>query len=162
MATRMDNNSFPHGELTGSIIQAFHETHGELGSGFSEKVCCNALVIVLVEKGLHIAVEVPIDVQFRGRMIGRFFADVIVNDTVLLEVKAAPSLEGYAQVQVLNYLKAAGGGVGLVLNFGRYPQHKRLVMGDAVNSLPNMRRSPPVSYDFVIGGRGKTEGRLEP
>ena len=141
----MNDRNFAHGELTGSIIGAFHETHAELGSGFSERVYCNALVIVLVEKGLRVAVEVPIGVQFRGRMIGRFFADIVVNDTVLVEVKASSSLEGYAQAQVLNYLAAAGGGVGLLLNFGRHPQHKRLVMGDAARSLPNMHRSAPVT-----------------
>ena len=139
----MDQTNFPHGELTGTIIEAFNETHHELGSGFSEKVCCNALLIVLVEKRLRVAVEVPIDVQFRGRLIGRFFADIVVNNTVLLEVKAASFLEGYAQAQVLNYLKAAGGGVGLLLNFGRQPQHKRFIMGDGIHSLPNLRCSPP-------------------
>jgi GxxExxY protein len=152
----MDKHNFPHGELTGTVIEAFHETHTELGSGFSEKVCCSALVIVLLEKKLQVAVEVPIDVQFHGRLIGRFFADVVVNDTVLLEIKAAPSLEGYAQAQVLNYLKAAGGGVGLLLNFGRYPQHKRLVMGDAANSLPNLRRCPPVSLGEIPDHRART------
>ena len=156
----MDRHNFPHGELTGAVIEAFQETHRELGSGFSEKVCCNALVIVLVEKKLQVAVEVPIDVQFRGRLIGRFFADIVVNDTLLLEVKAASSLEGYAQAQVLNYLKAAGGGVALLLNFGRYPQHKRLVMGDAVNSLPNLHRCPPVSIDQVP--ENVVETRVEP
>jgi GxxExxY protein len=129
----------PHAALTGRILEAFHETFHELGSGFSERVCTNALAIVLSEYGLAVSVEVPLLVEFRGRTIGTFQADMVVDTTVLIEVKAAQMLEGYAQAQLLNYLKAAGGGVGLLLNFGRHPQHKRMVMGDPVNSLPLLR-----------------------
>jgi|SRR5688572_10392171 len=130
----------PHGELTGRIIAGFHETFDELGSGFSERVCTRALAIVLADQGLAVSLEVPLVVEFRGRTIGTFQADMVVESTVLVEVKASAMLDGYAQAQLLNYLKAAGGGVGLLLNFGRHPQHKRMVMGDPVNSLPLLRR----------------------
>ena len=139
----MDHRNFPHGALTGTIIGAFQETYDELGWGFSERVYCNALVIVLIDRGLRVSAEVPIRVEFRGRLIGRFFADMVVNETVLVEVKAASSLETYAQAQTLNYLKAAGGGVGLLVNFGRHRQHKRFIMGNGVDSLPNMRHPDP-------------------
>lgn len=135
--------TFAHGELTGRILEGFHQTHQELGSGFSEGVCRRALGIVLAELGLDVRTEVKLTVGFRGYCIGTFFADMVVNDIVLLEIKAGQALEGYAQAQLLNYLKAAGGGVGLLLNFGRTPQHKRLVMGDPFNSLPVLRRSVP-------------------
>ena len=95
-----------------------------------------ALVIVLRAAGLEVAEEVPLPVHFRGTLIGTFRADLIVNGVVLVEVKAAAAIESYAEAQTLNYLKAAGGGVGLVLNFGRQPTFKRFVMGDAGNSLP--------------------------
>ena len=146
----MDQN-FPHRELTGRIIGAFQETHRELGSGFSEKVCRNALAIVIADKGLRADMEVPLTVRFRGRLIGRFFADIVVNDTILIEVKAASTLEPYAQAQLLNYLKAAGGGVGLVVNFGRSAQHKRMIMGDGVNSLPGLRRGPALPTHAKAG-----------
>jgi hypothetical protein len=66
---------------------------------------------------------------------------MVVNETVLIEIKANQSLEGYAQAQLLNYLKAAGGGVGLLLNFGRRPEYKRMVVGNPLNSLPVLRQS---------------------
>ena len=66
---------------------------------------------------------------------------MVVNNTILVEIKAGQRLEAYAQAQLLNYLKAAGGGVGLLLNFGRHPEHKRMVMGNPFNSLPLLRTS---------------------
>lgn len=65
-------------------------------------------------------------------------ADIIVNRTVLIEVEGSREIEPYAQAQLLNYLKVAGGGVGLLLNFGRKPAFKRLVLGDPEHSLPNL------------------------
>ena len=132
-------HNFAHGELTGRIIEGFRITHQELGSGFSERVCREALGIVLGERGLRVRTEASLRVHFRGRCIGSFFADMVVNETVLLEIKAGQALEGYAQAQLLNYLKAAGGGVGLLLNFGRVPEHRRMVMGDPFKSLPALQ-----------------------
>ena len=137
----MPNIDFPHGELTGRFIAGFHETFRELGHGFSESVCQRALGIVLADLGLNVLLEVPLNVQFRGHVIGTFSADMVVNETVLVEIKAGQSLEGWPQTQLLNYLKAGGGGVGLLVNFGRYPEHKRFIMGDnAADSLPCLRR----------------------
>jgi GxxExxY protein len=149
----MTGTNLPHGETTGAIIQGFHETHEELGSGFSEKVSRNALAIVLRSKGLRVGIEVPLEVRFRGQVIGEFFADMVVNETVLVEIKGTARIEPYAEAQLLNYLKAAGGGVGLLLNFGRTPQHKRLVMGDPLNSLPSLRKA--------IHGTGERNERAE-
>ena len=89
---------------------------------------------------MRVARSVPLQVHFRGHMIGSFFADLIVDRTVLIEVKATATLENYAIAQTLNYLKVAGGsGVGILLNFGRKPEFKRLVIGDPFNSLPALR-----------------------
>jgi GxxExxY protein len=134
-----DDPTFAHGDLTRRIIEGFLQTHRELGSGFSERLCRDALAIVLTENGLRVWTNVPIDVLFHGKIIGNFFADMVVEDTVLIEIKAGQSLEGYAQAQLLNYLKGVGGGVGLLLNFGRRPEHRRMVMGDPFNSLPTLR-----------------------
>ena len=135
----MDGSNLPHGDLTGLTIKGFLETYYELGSGFAEKVSREALAIVLLEKGLHVDVEVQLDVRFRGQVIGKFFADLVVNEAVLVEVKGTTRIEPYAEAQLLNYLKAAGGGVGLLVNFGRNPEYRRRVMGDPLNSLPALR-----------------------
>ena len=88
--------------------------------------------------GLHAVAEVPLEVHFRGTLIGRFYADLVVERVVLVEIKAAATIESYAEAQLLNYLKAAGGGVGMLLNFGRQPTFKRLVLGDPTGSLPRL------------------------
>jgi GxxExxY protein len=100
----------PHRELTQRILQCFYQTYGELGHGFSEAVLCRGLVIALREAGLEVWQETELEVYFPGRCIGTFFADIIANRTVLVEVKGSAHLEPYATTQVLNYLKAAGGG----------------------------------------------------
>ena len=125
-----------HGELTGRILGCFYATYADLGHGFSEAVLRRALTITLEEAGMRVARSVPLRVHFRGHMIGSFFADLIVDGTVL---KATATMENYAIAQTLNYLKVAGGGVGLLLNFGRKPEFKRLVIGDPFNSLPALR-----------------------
>ena len=147
--------SFPLGTLTYQIISAFLDVFRELGHGFSEVVYTRALSIVLLERGFDISVEHEIPVRFHGEIIGTFRADIVVNETIVVEVKAAASLENYAVAQTLNYLKAAGGGVGLLLNFGRKAEHKRLVMGDnPSNSLPLLRRATTAASGDSQGSSG--------
>ena len=134
-----DLRKLAHADLTGRILACFFAVAGELGHGFSETVMRRAMAIALAEAGMLVRQEVPLDVIFRGRCIGTFRADLIVEDTVLVEIKAATTVENYAVSQILNYLKAAGGGVGLLLNFGRKPEYKRYVMGDPNVSLPNLK-----------------------
>jgi GxxExxY protein len=100
-----------------------------------------ALAIVLAERGFDVVMEERIPVQFHGEIIGTFEADLVVNGCVIIEIKAAETIENYAVAQCLNYLKAAGGGAGLILNFGRKPQHRRFVFGEnPADSLPVLRR----------------------
>lgn len=88
--------------------------------------------------------EAPLHVYFRGHLIGQFRADLVVDSCVLVEIKAATALEPYAEAQLLNYLKAAGGGVGLLVNFGRSVAFKRRVVGDiAAKCLPHLELPPP-------------------
>ena len=129
-----------HADITEAIIGSFFETVRELGYGYNEKVYCRGVAIVIREKGFEVAEEVPIEVMFHGVIIGAFRADLVVNNLVLVEVKATPLLEPYNEAQLLNYLKAAGGGVGLLLNFGRSAAFKRRVTGNPYDSLPNLRR----------------------
>jgi GxxExxY protein len=116
-----------HSELTGKILGAFFQVHKELGYGFSEKVYENALVILLNEIGLKVESQVHLRVYFHGQKIGEYIADLIVNDVVLLELKAAEKIVEDNAAQLLNYLKATNIEVGLVLNFGPTAEFRRKV-----------------------------------
>jgi GxxExxY protein len=129
-----DDSSLAHAPVTRTILGCFYEVYRELGYGFSEVIYRRALAIVIRAAGLNAIEEVPIAVHFRGEVIGRFYADLLVEGVVLVEIKAAATLENYAVAQLLNYLKAAGGGVGLLLNFGRQPGMKRLVLGKTTST----------------------------
>ena len=135
------NPGWRHAEVTRAIIGCFFEVYRELGYGFSEAVYRRALRIVIRAAGLNVIEEVPLSVRFRGEVIGRFYADLVVDGVVLVEIKAAAHVDNYAVAQLLNYLKAAGGGVGLLLNFGREPAFKRLVLGTAASILPPIART---------------------
>ena len=130
--------TLPHTEVTGATIDGFYDVVNELGCGFSEKICQTVLAMVLTAKGLHVQEGAKLTVTFRGQTIGSFFADLVVNHVVLVEVKAIPAIDNRAIAQILNYLKAAGGGIGLLLNFGSRPEYKRFVVGDPTVSLPNL------------------------
>jgi GxxExxY protein len=139
------SSSLPHAALTDAIIGCLYDVQNELGHGFSEQVYRKAMVIALAGRGLRGVIEPPLTVHFRGQEIGHFLPDIVVDDTIIVEVKATATLERYADAQLLNYLKAAGSGVGLLLNFGRKPEFERKVMGDPRNSLPILRerKKPP-------------------
>ena len=134
------DNAYPHQNVTGAIIAAAFDVSNELGCGFSEAVNRSALALVLRQNGLSVVEEQVLRVLFRNHVIGTFYADLVVEGLVLVEVKAAAAIEAYAEAQLLNYLKAAGGGVGLLLNFGRRVEYRRRVVGDdPSNSLPVLR-----------------------
>ena len=130
----------PHSEVTDKIIACMYQVHKELGSGFSERVYRRALAVLLRERGLVAVEEAQIRVYFHGKVVGTFYADILVNGVVLVEIKAVRELDALAESQILNYLKAAGGGVGLLINFGKTAVFKRRVMGDPNANLPNVIR----------------------
>ena len=109
---------YPHQALTREIIAAAYEVHGELGGGFLEKVYESALVIELTGRGLNVMPQAQIDVQYKGDTVGVYYADLLVNDAVICEIKAVTAIASAHQDQLLNYLKATGKKVGLLLNFG--------------------------------------------
>lgn len=115
-------------QLAEKIIGICFEVLNELGSGFLESVYQRAVVITLLQAGLKVQEQVPLRVSFRGRVVGEFYADVVVEDQVVLELKSVKSLAAEHEAQLLNYLKATGMKVGLLLNFGRSKlEWKRLV-----------------------------------
>jgi len=91
----------------------------ELGAGFLESVYQNALMLALRQKGLEVQAQVPLTVGFRGEEVGHFFADILVEDKVIVELKAVSTLVPEHQAQVINYLKASNLEVGLLVNFGK-------------------------------------------
>ena len=116
-----------HAEVTEKILRAFFDLHTELGYGFSEKVYENSLAILMQERGLKIQQQMPIHVYFHGKVVGEYIADALVNDVVVLELKAVSKLNEDHAAQLLNYLKATDYEVGLLLNFGQTAEFRRKV-----------------------------------
>ncbi len=116
---------YKHSELTEKIIGAFYAVYSALGYGFLEKVYVKALLIELEKRGLSVQDELPIHVYYDGQLIGEYFADIVVDELVILEIKAAKTIASEHEAQLLNYLKATPYEVGLILNFGPKPETKR-------------------------------------
>ena len=114
-------------EISDLILKSFYEVYNELGRGFLESVYENALLIVLNSYGLQTESQKEIKVYFRNQNIGFFKADIIVENKIILELKAVRKIDPAHQAQLLNYLKATDLDVGYVLNFGEKPEFKRLI-----------------------------------
>ncbi len=120
-----------YGEITEKIIGCAFEVINELGAGFLESVYEKAFAIALQDKGLRVKCQHPIHVRFRQRIVGEFYADLIVDEKVIIELKVAKAIAPEHQAQTINYLKATGIEVGLLINFGnpkleykRFTRHK--------------------------------------
>ncbi len=116
-----------HAEITEKVIQGFYAVYNTLGYGFLEKVYENALAIELKNMGLLVAKQKAIKVYYHDKAVGEYFADIVINDLVILELKAAESLKNEHKAQLTNYLKATDKEVGLLLNFGKEPKFKRVI-----------------------------------
>ncbi|MBW1919647.1 MAG: GxxExxY protein [Deltaproteobacteria bacterium] len=116
-----------HKDLTAQIIQCAYKVHNKLGFGFLESVYQNALLIELEKTGLKAEKEVPIKVFYDERIVGDYVADIIVEDKVILELKSVKELHPAHSAQLLNYLKATGMEVGLLINFSESVEIKRKV-----------------------------------
>jgi len=117
-----------HSDLSDKIIKVFYDIHNELGYGFSEKIYQKAFGIALRQIGLKVDEQVPIKVYFRGQEIGEYFADMVVNDVILLELKAVAHIIEEHEAQLLNYLKSTEVEVGYIMNFGKSAEFKRKVL----------------------------------
>ncbi|HJT67640.1 MAG TPA: GxxExxY protein [Pyrinomonadaceae bacterium] len=120
-----------HRELTRKIIGVFYEVYNELGHGFLESVYQKSLGLALQSADLDARWPVAIPVWFRGHPVGHFEGDMLVERSVLLELKAVRALDGSHQAQLLNYLRATDIEVGLLLNFGVKPEFKRLLFDNS-------------------------------
>lgn len=134
-----DQHGLKHGELTEKIIGIFYDVYNELGYGFLESVYEKAMLKALRSASLRVASQVSVPVWFRGEQVGDFYADLVVEDVVILELKAARRAERAHEAQLLNYLKATDVEVGLLLNFGEHPEFRRLLLD---NERKKIRENP--------------------
>ena len=122
---------YKYAELTEKIIKAAQNVHNRLGYGFLEKVYHNAMVLELRKTGLEAASEKAIRVCYDGQVVGEYFADMVVADKVILEIKAVQTVNSAHEAQLVNYLKATNIDVGLLLNFGKSLEVKRKIFETA-------------------------------
>lgn len=122
------NSAYLHSEITSEIISAAYYVHNYLGFGFLESVYEKSMAIKLRKMGFEVNCQVPIKVYFEGELVGDFRADLVVNDTIIIELKAVGMLHSKHEVQLVNYLKATEIEVGLVMNFGEDLKFKRKIL----------------------------------
>ena len=116
-----------YSELTNEIISSFYEVYNNLGYGFLEKVYENALFVELRKRSLFIEKQRPIAVYYKDEKVGNYYADLIVNKEIIVEIKTASAICEEHEFQLINYLKATELEVGLLLNFGKTPEFKRKI-----------------------------------
>ncbi len=125
-----------HKELTDSIIKVFYDVYNELGYGFLEKVYQNSMYLELKERGFNVEANKQIKVYYKGIEVGLYYADLLVENKVILELKTSNAIIDEYENQIINYLKGTNIEVGLLLNFGVKPEFKRKVFN---NSRKNLR-----------------------
>jgi GxxExxY protein len=116
-----------HAEITDKIINAFYKVYNTMGYGFLEKVYENALNIELKKMGLDTSQQNNIKVFYENHEVGNYFADITINNQVIIEIKASESLREDHKAQLINYLKATDKEVGMLLNFGKKAEFKRII-----------------------------------
>jgi len=119
--------NYLHNDITDKIIKAYYKVYNSLGYGFLEKVYHNALLIELRRMGLDCKSQYPIKVYYEDFQVGEYYADIIVENLVIIENKASEILVEEHEYQLINYLKATELEVGLLLNFGKKPEFKRKI-----------------------------------
>lgn len=114
-------------EITEKIIKSYFKVYNTLGYGFLEKVYENAFAIELRKNGLEVRCQYPISVKYDSEIVGEYFADIIVNDIIIIEIKAAKEISEEHECQLINYLKATDIELGLLMNFGKGAEYRRKI-----------------------------------
>lgn len=125
---------YKHYQITDLVLKSFFGVYNALGYGFLEKVYENAMIVELKKYGLNVQNQVPINVYYEDIEVGFYIADLVINDLVIIELKAAESLCLEHEAQLTNYLRATDKEVGLLLNFGRNAQFKRKIFDNEFKS----------------------------
>ena len=131
MINKVGTDNYMHSGITETVIKAYYNVYNSLGFGFLEKVYENAMYIELREMGMFVEKQKPITVNYMGNKVGEYFADLVVNEKVIVELKAAEALCEEHEYQLINYLKATDLEVGLLLNFGKKPEFRRKVFANS-------------------------------
>jgi GxxExxY protein len=130
------DKTFLYNELTDKIIHSFYEVYNYLGFGFLEKIYEKSLKTELISSGLNVKSQEPIKVYYKNDLVGDFFADLIVNNKIIIEIKAVEILIKEHEFQLMNYLKATEYQVGLLLNFGKKPEIRRKIYTNDLKNFP--------------------------
>ena len=131
----MKIDNYKHSDITEKIIKAFYKVYNTLGNGFLEKVYENALFIELELIGLKVTKQEPIKVYYEEKEVGVYFADLVIENIIIIELKATEYLREEHELQLINYLKATEIEVGLLLNFGKKPEVKRKVYSNDIENI---------------------------
>ncbi len=124
----MTQNVYKHAEISETIIGSFYEVYNQLGFGFLESVYERAMIIEMETRGLQVRSQVSMKIRYKNHEVGQYKCDLVVNDVIILELKSCQSIDPSHEAQLLNYLKATDLEVGLLLNFGRKAQIKRMAL----------------------------------
>ena len=120
-----DYQDFKYIELTEKIIEIYYRVYNKLGYGFLEKIYENAMMIEFKKENISAVSQSAIKVLYEGEIVGEYFADILISNKIILEIKAAKNVAEEHEAQLLNYLKATNIEVGLLLNYGPKPNFKR-------------------------------------
>ena len=127
-----------HKKITDDILKVYYDIYNQLGYGFLERVYQNAMYFELKEKGYQVEAQTPIKVYLKGQLIGEYYSDLLIENKVIIELKACEVLMNVHVAQLMNYLKATEIEVGLLLNFGEEAEFKRIIYtNDRKNNLKN-------------------------
>ena len=146
-AMTVPQSTLKYSELTEKIIGIFYDVYNELGYGFLESTYSSAMVVAMEEAGMRVDQEIPVPVWFHGKKVGQYFADLIVDRKIILELKAAKNLDSAHEAQLLHYLRATEFEVGVLFNFGSRPQFRRLLFD---NERKKIRDNPFESVAKVL------------
>ncbi|MCC6412528.1 MAG: GxxExxY protein [Saprospiraceae bacterium] len=130
--------AFKHQELCDGILKTFYHVYNELGYGFLEKVYQNSLYMELKNRGYNVEAQKKLNVFFKGKIVGVFYADLVVDEVVLLELKAAECIVIEFEQQVVNYLRSTDIEVGYILNFGHKPEFKRKIFDNEFKKIKSV------------------------
>jgi len=131
---------YPHADITEKIIEAAYYVYDYHGFGYLESVYENSMAIKLRQMGFDVKTQHPIKVYFEGEVVGDFKADLIIDDTIIVELKAVESMHKRHEVQLVNYLKSTEVEIGLLINFGDELKFKRKIFSN--NRKRDLRRIP--------------------
>jgi GxxExxY protein len=126
-------------DLTQELINVFYEVYNELGYGFLEKVYQNAMYIELKNRGYEVAPQQQIKVHYKGNEVGEYYSDLIVDNLIIIELKAKECLLEEHEAQLINYLRATDKEVGIVMNFGVKPEFSRKLFTNNMKKLKNKK-----------------------